>query len=82
MHACKGKLFICNFCTYTSKSELKAHTSKHNIAHSNIYYNDYLAEVYCAIFALKQIGLILLGMQHLNEDDEWRKWMDRTFVTS
>ena len=74
---------MCNFCTYTSKSEseLETHTLKYNITHSNLDYNDHYEEVNCEIFALKQIGLFLLGMQRLGEDEEWTKWMDRNYLT-
>jgi hypothetical protein len=65
MHTRKANLFMCNFCTYTSKSEseLETHTSKYNITHSRLDYNDHYEEVNCEIFALKQIGIFLLGMQ-------------------
>ena len=77
-----GKCFSCQFCTYTTKTEneFKEHTRKWNITHSNINLNESIEEVNCEIVALKQIGIVLLGFQH-HDEDWWSKWMEKNFKT-
>ena len=82
MHSFRKKLFECGFCTFTSKteSEMKTHNSKYNITHSKLDYNEHIEELNYEIFAMKETGLLLLGMQHYDEE-RWRLWMERNFKT-
>ena len=82
MHCLEKNLFQCGYCTFTSKtdSEMKKHNRKHNITHSNLDYNEQLKEVNCEIFALREIGFMLLGMQHYNNYQR-KLWMDASFMT-
>ena len=59
---------------------MKTHNSKYNITHSNLDYNEHLEELNYEIFAMKEIGLYLLGMQHF-DSVQWRMWVDRNFQT-
>ena len=82
IHSFPEKLFECDFCNFTSKteSEIKKHNKTFNITHSHLDYNQYFEEVNCEIFALREIGYMLLGMQHFNSD-MWNLWMDKNFFT-
>lgn len=82
MHSFKNGLKECKFCTFTSKtdSDLKTHVKKYNTTHSSLDYNENIEEVNCEIFAMKEVGLFLLGMQHF-EDEQWTQWMHRNFWT-
>ena len=51
------------------KKEVKTHPAKYNVTHSKLYYNERLEEVNCEIFALKEIGLLLVGMQNMGKVD-------------
>ena len=53
------KLFTCQYCTFTSKTEteIKNHNQKYDITHSNLDYNAHLEKLNYKIFALKEIGL-------------------------
>ena len=81
MHSNSKKLISCNFCTFTAKTEteVKTHTSKWNITHSSIF-NDNHEEINYEMFALKEIGLVLLGFQNY-DNDWWSRWMERSFQT-
>ena len=82
MHSFPQKMHECEYCTFTSKteSELKKHNNTFNITHSNLNYNEHFEEYNCEIFALKENGFMLLGMQHFS-DDLWRRWLDSNFKT-
>ena len=81
MHSNSKTIISCNFCTFTAKTEteVKTHTSKWNITHSSIF-NDNHEEVNYEMFALKEIGLVLLGFQNY-DNDWWSRWMERSFQT-
>ena len=72
MHTCEKNLVTCNNCTFTSKTEtdLIKHTQQYNIMHSNIDYDEHLEEFNYKIFALKEIGLVLFGLQDLADEDQ------------
>ena len=82
MQSPEKNLFQCDYCTFTSKteSEMKTHKRKYNITHSKLDYNEHLEELNCEIFALKEIGFMLLGMQHY-DSYQWKQWMDASFMT-
>ena len=82
MHSLPQNMHECEHCTFTSKneSELKKHKKTFNITHSNLDYNEHLVELNYKIFALQEIGFMLLGMQHYTSD-QWTRWMDMNFVT-
>ena len=82
MHSLEKNLFQCEYCTFTSKTEreMKTHKRKYNITHSKLDYNEHLEELNCEIFALKEIGFMLLGMQHY-DSYQWKQWMDASFMT-
>ena len=82
MHSVPKKLFDCEYCTFTSKieSELNTHTRKFNITRSKLDYNEHFVEVNCEMFSLKEIGYMLLGMQH-SDRHECKLWMDTNFIT-
>ena len=63
MHNTATNCYLCEFCTFTAKTknEVKEHTTKWNITHSKMDFNLHYEEVNCEMFALKQIGLVLLG---------------------
>ena len=74
-------LFSCQFCTFTAKTEneVNTHTSLWNITHTSIF-NDNHEEVNYEMFALKEIGLVILGFQNY-DNNWWSRWMDRSFQT-
>ena len=76
MHSLPQKTHKCEYCTFTSKteSELKKHNNIFNITHSHLDHNERFEEVNCEIFELKEIGFMLLGMQH-DTEDQWTRWM-------
>ena len=82
MHSNATNCFSCEFCTYTAKTEreVKEHTGKWNITHSYIDFNENYEEVNYEIFALKQMGMVLLGFTPW-DDERWSMWMQRHFYT-
>ena len=82
MHSFKNNLYECQTCTFSSKTDkdLKTHQKKYITTHSTLDYNKHFEEVNCEIFAMKENGLYLLGMQHF-DDAQWKMWMDRNFWT-
>ena len=82
MHSNATNCFSCEFCTFTAKTEreVKEHTSKWNMTHSGIDFNENYEGVNYEIFALKQMGLVLLGFTAW-DDERWSMWMQRHFYT-
>ena len=82
MHSNATNCFSCEICTYTANTEreVKEHTVKWNITHSDIDFNENYEEVNYEIFALKQMGLVLLGFTPW-DDERWSMWMQRHFYT-
>ena len=80
MQSLPQNMHECEYLTFTSKTEreLKKHNNTFKITHLD--YNEHLEGVNCEIFALKEIGFMLLGMQHYTSD-QWTRWMDMNFVT-
>ena len=83
MHSLPQKLYECEYCNFTSKteSEMKKHNKTFDVTHSHLDYNEHLEDVNYEIFALKEIGYMLLGMQHLAIPDQWNMWMEQNFFT-
>ena len=82
MHSTATNCYLCEFCTFTAKTEneVKEHTTKWNITNSKIDFNLHYKEVNCEMFALKQIGLVLLGFT-MWDNERWSLWMERNFYT-
>ena len=63
------KLHNWQYCSFTSESGLKAHTSKYNIINSNLDFEENI----CELFALREIGLLPLSMDYF-DSDWWTRW--------
>jgi hypothetical protein len=82
MHNLEQNMHVFEYCTFISKTEsdLKTHCKTFNTTHSHLVYNEHYEEENFEIFALKEMGLMLLGMQHYS-NDQLTEWMKDSLMT-